>query len=112
MVTADRIAGRPHIPCFGALRSAAERAAVGFGIADKSGGRADRRDDQKTGNVIANDQFASPTDIEMTSASVKVFRCRPQTEVRLGFGGRRRKTSKGRNRDEGTCVGAARAMGI
>ena len=46
------------------------------------------------------------------SAVVKVFRCRPQTEVRLGFGGRRRKTSKGRNRDEGTCVGAARAMGI
>ena len=27
-----------------------------------------RRDDQKPGNVIANDQFASPTDLEMTSA--------------------------------------------
>ena len=28
----------------------------------------DPRDDQKPGNVIANDQFASPTDPEMTSA--------------------------------------------
>jgi hypothetical protein len=28
--TADRIAGRLHIPRFGALRSAAERAAVGL----------------------------------------------------------------------------------
>jgi hypothetical protein len=35
---------------------------------DQAGGRADRRDDQKPGNVIANDQFASPTDLEMTSA--------------------------------------------
>jgi hypothetical protein len=26
------------------------------------------RDDQKPGNVIANDHFASPTDLEMTSA--------------------------------------------
>jgi hypothetical protein len=34
---------------------------------DQAGGRADRRDDQKPGNVIANDQFASPTDLEMTS---------------------------------------------
>jgi hypothetical protein len=35
---------------------------------DQAGGRANRRDDQKPGNVIANDQFASPTDLEMTSA--------------------------------------------
>ena len=37
-------------------------------ILDQAGGRADRRDDQKPGNVIANDQFAGPTDLEMTSA--------------------------------------------
>jgi hypothetical protein len=64
--TADRIAGRLHIPRFGALRSAAERAAVGFASPMKAG--SSRRDDQKPGNVIANDHFASPTDLEMTSA--------------------------------------------
>jgi hypothetical protein len=37
---------------------------------DQAGGRADRRDDQKPGNVIANDQFASPTDLEMTGGDM------------------------------------------
>jgi len=40
--------------------------AVGFASPMKAG--SSRRDDQKPGNVIANDHFASPTDLEMTSA--------------------------------------------
>jgi len=48
------------------LDSAAERAAVGLASPMISG--SSRRDDQKPGNVIANDDFASPTDLEMTSA--------------------------------------------
>jgi hypothetical protein len=64
--TADWIAGRLHTPRFGALRSAAERAAVGLTSPMVSG--SSRRDDQKPGNVIANDHFASPTDLEITSA--------------------------------------------
>ena len=46
-------------------------AAVGLASPMISG--SSRRDDQKPGNVIANDHFASPTDLEMTSAFVKVF---------------------------------------
>lgn len=66
-----RIAGRLHIPRFGALRCAAERAAVGLAspmIFGSGRRRADRRDDQERGNVIANEPFASRTDLEMTSA--------------------------------------------
>jgi hypothetical protein len=41
------------------------------------------------------------------SADVKVFGCRPLTEAAARTGGRRRKTSKGGNRDGGTFAGAA-----
>jgi len=58
--TADQIAGRLHTKRF-----AAGRAAVGLASPMVSG--SSRRDDQKTGNVIANDHFAGPTDLEMTS---------------------------------------------
>ena len=61
-----RIAGGLPIPRFGALDPAAERAAVGLASPMMSG--SSPRDDQKPGNVIANDHFASPTDLEMTSA--------------------------------------------
>jgi hypothetical protein len=43
---------------------------------------------------------------------VKVFGCRPDTNDAAGSGGRRRKTSKGGNRDEGTVGGSAGTMGI
>jgi len=46
------------------------------------------------------------------SAIVKVFGCRPNDDGAAGSEGRRRKTSKGGNRDKGRCGGAACAMGI
>jgi hypothetical protein len=41
------------------------------------------------------------------SATVKVFGCRPMTDGATGSEGRRAKTSKGGNRENGRWVGAA-----